>query len=356
MPDVREIYDMVTHQAPQRPNPFDRQLARQARAARNRKLGAIGLAGALIASLIAYGAVQIARSGTTPANRQHPSPSMTIRTEPPLGAQLIGLDGTVAAQLPTALLTSEAAEISPDGQTIAFYYLTGALHTIEVDGTDELELATANPMAGDAQRAISWSPDGSQLAFDRGENIWIVNADGSDPHALTHSGPAFGNFHPAWSPDGSTIAYWRGSINGPDGGPADAEIYTIPADGGTPARLTRDDAASIEPAWSADGTQIVYRTAPPDDLIVMRADGSNPHRITPGWTNPWAPAWSPDGSKIAFLNCCADHRGQLGAPLLEVDVLDVASGKVTRLDVRVETDNNRPSWASNDVLFVSRYD
>jgi Tol biopolymer transport system component len=357
MPDVREIYEMVTRQAPQRPNPFDRQLARQARAARNRKLGAIGLAGAVIASLIAYGAVEIARSGTTPANRQHPSPSMAIRTEPPLGAQLIGLDGTVVAQLPTALLTSEAAQISPDGKTIAFYDLTGAMHTIEVDGTDELELATAKPMfAGDAKRAISWSPDGSQLAFVRGENIWIVNADGSHPHALMHSGPAFGNYHPAWSPDGSRIAYWRGSINSPDGGPADAEIYTIPADGGTPARLTRDDVPSIEPAWSPDGTLIVYRTQDPDDLVVMRADGSHPQRVTPDWTNPWAPAWSPDGSKIAFLNCCADHRSRFDHPLLEVNVLDVATGNVTRLDVRVETDNNRPSWVSNDVLFVSRYD
>jgi Tol biopolymer transport system component len=358
MPDVREIYDMVTGQTPQRPNPFDRQLARQARAARNRKLGAIALAGALIASLVAYGAVQLARSGTTPADQQHPSPSTQIRTEPPLGAQLIGVDGSVLAQLPTVLLSSEGAEISPDGRTVAFYDPTGALRTIEVDGTDELELATATPMIGpaDAKRAISWSPDGSQLAFVRLENIWIVNADGSDPHALTHSGPAFGNYHPAWSPDGSTIAYWRGSINSPDGGPADAEIYTMPVNGGTPARLTRDDAASIEPAWSPDGKLIVYRTAPPDDLIVMRADGSDSHRVTPDWMNPWAPAWSPDGSKIAFLNCCADHRGPSFAPLLEVDELDVATGRVTRLDVRVETDLNRPSWVSNDVLFVSRYD
>src|SRR5512132_4154228 len=119
MPDVKEIYDMVTRQAPQRPDPFDRQLTRQARAARNRKLGAIALAGALIASLIGYGAVQLARSGTTPASQQHPSPSMAIRTEPPLGAQLIGLDGSVLAQLPRVLLSSEGAEISPDGRTVA---------------------------------------------------------------------------------------------------------------------------------------------------------------------------------------------------------------------------------------------
>jgi Tol biopolymer transport system component len=364
MPDVREIYDMVTRQAPHQPNPFDRQRARQDRVARNRKWGAIALTAALVASLTAYGAVQFSRSEPTPANQ--PSPSVPIKTTPPIGAQLIGLDGTVVRQIPsvptapTSILTgtesSEAPEISPDGQMIAFYSPTGALDIVGIDGTGERELVSRDRfMLGDAKYAISWSPDGSQLAFTRRENIWIVNADGSNLHALTQSGPATGNYHPAWSPDGSTIAYWHGSIDSPDGGPGDAEIYTIPAAGGHPTRLTHDDVASIEPAWSPDGKLIVYRTAPPYNLIVMRADGSDPHQVTPDGMNPSAPAWSPDGSRIAFLNYRGPLHAVSGAPLLEVDVLDVATGRVTTLDVRVETDNNRPSWASNEVLFVYRY-
>jgi Tol biopolymer transport system component len=366
MPDVREIYDMVTRQAPHQPNPFDRQRARQARVARNRKWGAIALTGVLVASLTAYGAVQFSRSEPTPANQ--PSPSVAINPTPPIGAQLIGLDGTVVGQIPSVPEFSEAPEISPDGQLIAFYSPTGALDIVGIDGTGERELVSRDTfMLGDAKYAISWSPDGSQLAFTRRENIWIVNADGSNLHALTQSGPATGNYHPAWSPDGSTIAYWHGSIDSPDGGPDDAEIYTIPAGGGRPTRLTHDDAGSIEPAWSPDGKLIVYRTAPPDDLIVMQADGSDSHRVTPDWMNPWAPAWSPDGSRIAFLNyrpnsLRADSEAggrwntdPLGAPLLDVVVLDVATGRVTKLDVQVATDNNRPSWASDDVLLVYRY-
>jgi Tol biopolymer transport system component len=355
MPNVREVYDMVTRQAPHQPNPLDRQRARQDRVARNRKWGAIALTAVLVASLTAYGVVQFSRSEPTAANQ--PSPSVAINPTPPIGAQLIGLDGTVVGQIPSVPEFSEAPEISPDGQLIAFYSPTGALDVVGIDGTGERELVSRDKfMLGDAKYAISWSPDGSQLAFSRRENIWIVNADGSNLHALTQSGPATGNYHPAWSPDGSTIAYWHGSIDSPDGGPGDAEIYTIPAGGGRPTRLTHDDAGSIEPAWSPDGNLIVYRSAPPDDLIVMRADGSDSHRVTPDRMNPWAPAWSPDGSRIAFLNY-GPNSGHLasGAPLLDVEVLDVATGRVTTLDVQVPGDNNRPSWASDDVLFVYRY-
>jgi Tol biopolymer transport system component len=355
MPDVREIYDMVTRQAPHQQNPFDRQRARQARVARNRKWGAIALAAVLVASLTAYGAIQFARSEPTPANHPQPSPSTPIKTTPPIGAQLIGLDGTVVRQIPSVPEFSEAPEISPDGQMIAFYSPTGALDVVGIEGTGGRELVPGETfLPGDSKYAISWSPDGSQLAFARRENIWIVDADGSNLQALTQSGSAMGNYHPAWSPDGSTIAYWHGSIDSPDGGPDDAEIYTIPAGGGRPTRLTHDDAASIEPAWSPDSKSIVYRTQ--FHLIVLRADGSDPHQVTPDGMNPWAPAWSPDGSRIAFLNYRpGSMRAASGAPLLDVDVLDVATGRSTRLDVQVATDNNRPSWASNDVLFVYRY-
>jgi Tol biopolymer transport system component len=352
MPELREVFEMTTRQVEPDKDAWREQEKHQRRSSRNKKLGAFAVAAVLVASLTAYGAVQFSSSEPTPANQ--PSPSVAINPTPPIGAQLIGLDGTVVGQIPSVPEFSEAPEISPDGQLIAFYSPTGSLDVVGIDGTGERELVSRDTfMLGDAKYAISWSPDGSQLAFTRRENIWIVNADGSNLHALTQSGPATGNYHPAWSPDGSTIAYWHGSIDSPDGGPGDAEIYTIPAGGGRPTRLTHDDTGSIEPAWSPDGKLIVYLD---DDLIVMRADGSDSHRVTPDWMNPWAPAWSPDGSRIAFLNYRPNSpRADSGAPLLDVAVLDVATGRVTTLDVQVATDNNRPSWASDDVLFVYRY-
>jgi hypothetical protein len=42
-------------------------------------------------------------------------------------------------------------------------------------------------------------------------------------------------------------------------------------------------------------------------------------------------------------------------PLTEVSVLDLASGRVTDLQMTVETDLNGPQWVSNHSLLVKRY-
>jgi Tol biopolymer transport system component len=215
-----------------------------------------------------------------------------------MGLQLIGLDGSVVRQLPDTLSAGEAPALSPDGRTVAYYTDTDSIRSIRTDGTGDRELVASTGLEeGDAKKAISWSPDGSRIAYEFDQNVWIMNADGSDRHALTVSRPGVGNYHPAWSPDGSTIAYLHGSIDSPDGGPADAE-YTIPVDGGAATRLTHDDVASIEPSWSPDGRSIVYRRSWPDDLVVMRADGSHARVVTPNWTNPcWARHGRPTASR-----------------------------------------------------------
>jgi hypothetical protein len=122
---------------------------------------------------------------------------------------------------------------------------------------------------------------------------------------------------------------------------------------GKPIRLTFDDHASFQPADASDG-RIAYRKHGPDDIVVMRGDGANPRVITPDALDPWSPAWSPDGSKIAFLRCCSDHQSLSGRPLLEMVVIDLATARLQRLGVYVETENNVPQWTSNTTLLVNR--
>jgi TolB protein len=56
------------------------------------------------------------------------------------------------------------------------------------------------------------------------------------------------------------------------------------------------------PAWSPDGTQIVFMHA--DWIFVMNTDGSGAHALAPAGSNAQRSAWSPDGSRIAY-SCSA---------------------------------------------------
>ena len=104
------------------------------------------------------------------------------------------------------------------------------------------------------QAAASFSPDGSQIAFQSDRSgfweIWKANRDGSNPVQLTHfHGPLTGT--PRWSPDGRQIAFdSRNSGN--------SEIYVIGSEGGTPRQVTASSSGNMVPAWSHDGRWIYY--------------------------------------------------------------------------------------------------
>jgi TolB protein len=144
-----------------------------------------------------------------------------------------------------------------------------------------------------------------RIVFDNHDDVWSINADGTDLTRLTSSPEP--EFDPAWSPDGTRIAF-RFERNG------DPEIWLMNADGSGRHRLTR----GLSPAWSPDGSRIAY--ASPGDILcppgrglrctglsIMNADGSEQHRV-PNTDGGEYPSWSPDGRRIAFnSNLTGDH-------------------------------------------------
>jgi Tol biopolymer transport system component len=139
---------------------------------------------------------------------------------------------------------------------------------------------------GDGLLGVDWTPD-HRIVYTsgspQGQAIWIMNADGSNPKALTPSGAS--DTIPSVTGDGRFIVFSsnRGRAN---------EIWRANLDGSEPRQLTTCGKNS-HPAVSADGRWVVYRSdCDSGRLWRVTIDGGEAHRITDNaaaW--PWI---SPD--------------------------------------------------------------
>lgn len=105
------------------------------------------------------------------------------------------------------------------------------------------------------EQTPAYSPNGNRLAFASTrsgvEEIWVANADGSNPAQITSmGGPQCAN--PQWSPvDGQTILFNSRRESSTD-------LYLIRPDGSDLRQITNDPAETNEPRWSRDGRTIYF--------------------------------------------------------------------------------------------------
>jgi Tol biopolymer transport system component len=183
---------------------------------------------------------------------------------------------------------------------------SGALFTIDPDGSDELQMpitAAENPF---------WAPDGTRLAHpcQPGEHTQacIVNPDGTGLVTVSPQ-PAGGadipdDFYPsAWSPDGTRLVGGGGGTGVPGG------IFTMRAsDGGDVVRVTNPETEEDAVAYAPDGSNILFVRLVANDqgtLFVVKSDGNGLVRLSPpglsvdfGYPRP--ADYSPDGRRIVF--------------------------------------------------------
>jgi Tol biopolymer transport system component len=132
--------------------------------------------------------------------------------------------------------------------------------------------------------------------------VYTMNPDGSGLAKLTGDDEAIADL--AWSPDGTRLAFAATQASAvPENG--ETQIYVMNADGSNLTQLTRDPSSqNIQPAWSPDGKRIAYAKWSNDvdgsGLYVIGADGNGQTRLTSG-TIDTSPAWFPDGSRILFV-------------------------------------------------------
>ena len=106
---------------------------------------------------------------------------------------------------------------------------------------------------------------------------------------------------PRINPGGTAVVYVE-SWNLRDGDRACANLWTVPAAGGPPRRLTDGPWRDTSPAWSPDGASLAYlsdRDGTPQ-IWVRRLDSAAGRRITRLQEPPLTVAWSPDGQSLAY--------------------------------------------------------
>src|SRR6195952_5967187 len=122
----------------------------------------------------------------------------------------------------------------------------------------------------------SLSPDGSEIAFVSGGDIWTVPAAGGEARLLI-SDPATES-RPLYSPDGSRLAFisTRTGLG---------NIYVLTFATGQLQRITFSDAADNLDAWSRDGQWLYFTSSTTDvaglgDILRVRSTGGTPLEVS----------------------------------------------------------------------------
>ena len=175
--------------------------------------------------------------------------------------------------------------------------------------------------------------------------IATMNADGSGRAYLTDPGADGLDEDPAWSPDGTRIVFARGHQD-PLTGNFSRDLYVVGADGTGLTALTTTAADERAPDWSPDGAKIVFqRLGDAPGLWTMNADGSGAARLTTG-ASDGQPAWSPDGTQIALRRIDADGFDDLWV------VRPDGTGETQLTDEPPDAYDSDPSWSPDGARLV----
>ena len=193
---------------------------------------------------------------------------------------------------------------SPDGTRVIFEGIAPvpghpAFRRILVVGADGRGLRLLPGWAvsgGFFSGNVAWAPDGSDLVFagrtasDERRGLYRVAADGSaTPRRIAIRAAVRSPAQLTWSPDGSRLAFSE------TGWSSIGDLFVMNPDGTDVRRIAVGGTGAV---WSPDGSMLAFRTHGIGGTWVVRADGTQLKRLPAGG---WAGlSWSPDSKYVAF--------------------------------------------------------
>jgi tricorn protease len=188
----------------------------------------------------------------------------------------------------------------------------------------------------------------SQIVFVYGGYLWSAPREGGEARQLTTGGH---ETHPVFSPDGKWIAF-SGEYDG------NIDVFVMPAEGGTPRRLTWHPGPDLVRGWTPDSKRVLFDSgreayADFDRLYTVGVEGGWPE-VLPMWRGE-AASYAPDAKRIAYVpnlkwqTSWKRYKGGQTTPIYIVDLNDLKLEKVPRQN----SNDDDPVWFGDSVYFLS---
>jgi Tol biopolymer transport system component len=361
MPDVLEVYEMVTRQKPPDPGALERQQKRQVRAARNRTVGAFVAVVAIgVAAIALILGIRGGQNATTPADEPP-----TVAPGTASGPFFLDLRTGERTPLPKAIVPEGVGDgvivnytASPDGTRIAYSTChhgdcskADEMVVADIDGSDARSVPVPEGLNGYAPH---WSPDGTKIVYqlrngasdglDLG-NLFVQDLSSGQTTQLTDlelSTAGWWFMSPSFSSDGRSVIFHLARHSS---GATKFDVWSVPVTGGEPTLVLRN---ALFPMVLPDGEGIAVVEPSGFDLsggriLIAGAPVPGPPRtLVEANVAIEVPTMSPDGSRIAY---------QDGGSIYVVDVATGESSKVA--DGVADGIYFNAAWLDNDTLIVA---